>query len=437
MTTANHVLLRRITLTAEASSVTFDSIPQTGYTDLKLQYSARGTATPAYLYEHIRMTFNGGSSGDYRSRMLYGNGSAAYSADGSGPGSTVAPWAGVFNANNTTSNTFSSCETYITNYAIAGVEKSFSTDAVTENNATGAAATLTAQRWTGTAAITSITLAASTGNFMVGSSFSLYGIADVNTTPTAAPKADGGDIIRTDGTYWYHEFYSAGVFKPQLNLSCDYLVIAGGGGGGGGYGAGGGAGGYLTASNYSMSATSYPVTVGSGGAGGSSTNGVAGTNSTLGSIIAYGGGFGAGPNTPGSRPGGPGGSGGGAGYASGTAGAATPSGQGYPGGTGPAGFYGGAGGGGAGGPGQVGASQANCVGGAGLSSSITGTAVTRASGGSGYSAAATTGGGGSGNGGTIHGTAYTGGGGGTENNGPTASGGNGGSGIVIIRYTVA
>lgn len=430
--TANHILLRRITLTASATSVTFDSIPQTGYTDLKIVVSGRGDqvdgGTASWMSTLVKI--NGSSTGSHK--FLYGTGSAAGSSNNA---STLWTYTA---GSNVTANTFGNFEFYLPNYASTTQYKSYSIDAVSENNATLSGIWMDAGLVSSNAAVTSVEFAQNAGNFVVGSSFSLYGIADVNTTPLTAPKADGGDVIRTDGTYWYHEFYSAGVFKPQLNLSCDYLVIAGGGGGGGGYGAGGGAGGYLTASNYSMaSTTSYTVLVGSGGTGGSSTNGVAGTNSTLGSIIAYGGGYGAGPNTPGSRPGGPGGSGGGAGYASGTAGAATPSGQGYPGGTGPAGFYGGAGGGGAGGAGQVGASQANCVGGAGLSSSITGTAVTRASGGSGYSAAATTGGGGSGNGGTIHGTAYTGGGGGTENNGPTASGGNGGSGVVIIRYTAA
>jgi len=422
----NYVLLERIELNASAASVTFASIPQSGYTDLKVVASARTDA--AYNTIYLGTEFNGVTTG-YSARDLYGTGSAAASRVPTGTLDPVIPGA------SSTASVFSNMEFYVPNYT-SSAYKSYSADSVTENNGTTAFQALTALLWSNTAAITSIKFTPELGSLQSGSTFSLYGLAATGTTPVIAPKASGGNIT-TDGTYWYHTFLSSGTFTPATALTCDYLVIAGGGGGGGGYGAGGGAGGYLTASNYSMSATSYPVTVGSGGAGGSSTNGVAGTNSTLGSIIAYGGGYGAGPNTPGSRPGGPGGSGGGAGYASGTAGAATPSGQGYPGGTGPAGFYGGAGGGGAGGPGQVGASQANCVGGAGLSSSITGTAVTRASGGSGYSAAATTGGGGSGNGGTIHGTAYTGGGGGTENNGPTASGGNGGSGIVIIRYTVA
>jgi len=36
----NYVLLDRIELNADAASVTFDNIPQSGYTDLKLVVSA-------------------------------------------------------------------------------------------------------------------------------------------------------------------------------------------------------------------------------------------------------------------------------------------------------------------------------------------------------------------------------------------------------------
>jgi hypothetical protein len=54
-------------------------------------------------------------------------------------------------------------------------------------------------------------------------------------------------------------------------FSADYLVVAGGGGGGGFAGGGGGAGGYRTSfpggTKLSLTAgTSYPVTVGAGGA---------------------------------------------------------------------------------------------------------------------------------------------------------------------------
>ena len=39
--TANYVLLEKVTLSANAASVTLDNIPQTGYTDLKLVASTR------------------------------------------------------------------------------------------------------------------------------------------------------------------------------------------------------------------------------------------------------------------------------------------------------------------------------------------------------------------------------------------------------------
>ena len=38
----NHVLLETIELTQTTTSVTFDNIPQTGYTDLKIIMNARG-----------------------------------------------------------------------------------------------------------------------------------------------------------------------------------------------------------------------------------------------------------------------------------------------------------------------------------------------------------------------------------------------------------
>ena len=71
MATANHVLLRRITLSASASSVTFDNIPQTGYTDLKIVISARTSRNDGTVYDPLYMQFNGSSSG-YSTRMIYG-----------------------------------------------------------------------------------------------------------------------------------------------------------------------------------------------------------------------------------------------------------------------------------------------------------------------------------------------------------------------------
>lgn len=461
--TANHVLLRRITLTASASSITFDSIPQTGYTDLKIAASAR--TNRADVTDGLNITFNSG--GTYTGKRLYGSGSGVASDSST----TGMPFMDSASA---TANTFGNVEIYIPNYTSSNA-KTLSVDGVSENNATAAYAGLGAKLWSSTAAVTSVTIAPEVGSAIeAGSSFSLYGIADVNTTPTAAPKADGGDIIKTDGTYWYHAFLSTGTFKPQLNLTCDYVVVGGGGGGGGYYhGAGGGAGGLRATTNQSVAANSLmAVTIGAGGAGGA-VGGGAGTvggASTFNSFSASGGGGGG--STRGDLVGFTGiagGSGGGAPsynsslYGAGNAGSYSPV-EGYAGGTaGSSGapYYGAGGGGGASAVGSNGSSSAGGAGGAGtdtynsinfstwLTATGTGSSSKLAGGGGGsaYSSgsygAGGVGGGGRGanqSGGTENpaaGVANTGGGGGGSERSGSGIGGAGGSGIIIIRYPVA
>jgi hypothetical protein len=232
-------------------------------------------------------------------------------------------------------------------------------------------------------------------------------------------------LLKTGTDAWKATF---GVII-QRTVSATYLVIAGGGGAKGLYEGGAGAGGYLTSTAAIPYGTST-ITVGAGGA--ASTNGA---NSSIGSsVIAIGGG----------TSGATGGSGGGGDASANPVGAGT-AGQGFAGGIGNN-FYGpGVGaqvyesgsGGGAGGVGGPGSSYG--PGGPGLSSSITGTAVTRGGGGGGHQtygfggngSAGGTGGGGAGSrlGGTA-GTANTGGGGGST----SAAGG---SGVVIIRVPTA
>jgi hypothetical protein len=230
---------------------------------------------------------------------------------------------------------------------------------------------------------------------------------------------------------------------PAGVTSVEYLVVAGGGGGGRG-GAGGGAGGFRTASGYAViPTTSYTVTVGAGGAGGISgaglnTTGISGSNSVFATITANGGGGGGGRNNAASYNGTTGGSGGGA-----TRTGAV--------GTGNQGNNGGLGltthGGGGGGASGIGANAVGTTagkGGAGAPSSITGVSVTYAGGGGGGAPSTSTAGlGGSGGGGNgsnssvgSDGTANTGGGGGGGNDSTPSNGGAGGSGIVIIRYTI-
>jgi len=263
------------------------------------------------------------------------------------------------------------------------------------------------------------------------------------------------------------QFYDGSSWQDTATatFSADYLIVAGGGGGGysaqarlamGGAGAGGLIGSYNNEGTggggssldsitiIADGTTTYPVTIGAGGSGGTPAGGL-GTNGGKSQFVLL---------ASGGMPGGyrydgngkfPGGSGGG-GATSNIGGLGGLSGEGYGGGNGN--NYTGnfdcaaGGGGGAGGNGTNASSGTGGNGGTGLASTITGSSVTYAGGGGG--GGGTTGGsGGSGGGGDggsnangNNGTANTGGGGGGSFGSTSASrpSGNGGSGVVIIRY---
>lgn len=251
--------------------------------------------------------------------------------------------------------------------------------------------------------------------------------------------------------------------RATIGVAVDYLVVGGGGGGGGRDSSGGGGGGgvlsnLLTPSSAAaLGLVSGPneVVVGAGGAGGvNTTRGSNGQASSLGSVVALGGGAGG----PYASPAAPGPSGGGAGRES-TPGTGTED-QGFDGGSGTGGgnsaVDAGGGGGGAGGKGGDGISGvAGGDGGVGLVVDITGSPVYYGGGGGGAPhRLATTllgGKGGAGGGGDAAAASFarpgdgkenTGGGGGASRSAPgyqgatsdLYTGGDGGSGIVIVRY---
>jgi hypothetical protein len=316
-----------------------------------------------------------------------------------------------------------------------------------------------------------------------------------------------GGTVTTSGDFKIHTFTGDGCFvvscagNPAGSDTVDYLVVAGGGGGGiGCAGAGGGAGGFReskdstvnsphTASplaattGITVSATTYPITVGAGGAGNApvtsgppgvfpisptcNAKGCSGSNSVFSTITSTGGGGGGGQSA---GSGFTGGSGGGGGHGSGTGGAGntppvSPP-QGNPGansapGVGSAPSDAGGGGGGA----TLGASNCGApgptghVGGDGATTSISGSPTAYAGGGGGTNRCGGgpndtdggVGGGGKGGWGTrptpapqgsgASGTANTGGGGGggkaltaAPTCRPFGGSGSGGKGIVILRY---
>jgi hypothetical protein len=426
----SYVLLEKIVVgAAGASSVTFANIPQTGYTDLKVVLSARTSGSSPYAGIYVSFNNTTGASTAYSMTLLEGFGGVASSKSTSVD--TLFPVPHVV-GNTATANTFGNAEIYIPNYTSANF-KSISIDAVTENNSSTTYdydLGLSAGLYASTSAITTIKIQPN-NPFVANSTFYLYGVAKLGTTPTIAPKATGGDIVMTDGTYWYHQFNSSGTFTPALAFNADMLIVAGAGGGGGAkngsIGGGGGAGGYQYLTSQSLAATGYTITVGAGGSAGlgsTPTSGTAGSNSVFGALTAsVGGGFGgAGEGVGTGASGGNGGSGGGAGFSASTTttGGTGTAGQGNNGGNE------GTGGGGAGGGGAGGAGTAPSAG-AGLANSITGTSITYATGGAGTGAA--------GNGVVPSNPTPNRGIGGDS--GWNANGAAGGSGVVIVRYLVA
>lgn len=243
---------------------------------------------------------------------------------------------------------------------------------------------------------------------------------------------------------------SSGGLVP-LPISVGFLVIAGGGGTTNISG-GGGAGGYRTSVGTSggggatenpqllLTLTEYAVTVGAGGAIGEfNQTGFPGSNSIFNSVTSIGGGGGGTRfSSTSSRMNGGSGGGGTSFNGSMTGGSATV-GQGFKGGnsTSPGDFYTQAGGGGAASAGVDVTGNTlvtGSLGGNGVSSDITGSAVFRAGGGSGLGMGSASSGGTRGEifGGTLadNGAPNTGAGAGGANGDPRT----GGSGLVILRY---
>ena len=427
-------------LTSNTASITFSGIPQ-NYTDLIIVI--RGSSTN-YVEDYLR--FNSDSGSNYSTTRIYTNASTSVSDRFLNANSIV--------IGDTSSGGETATVIQIPNYSNSTTYKSILIKSGYTSYIFGFVG-----MWRSTAAVTSIDLFVNSGAFISGATFNLYGIQSGNALAT---KATGGNIIVSSGGYWYHAFTSSGTFTPNETLSCDYLVIAGGGAGGKIYGGGGGAGGFRSATSQTLTAGNYPVIVGAGGAVVNLNFSVAGngSDSSINSLLSTGGGGGASDQQSGAS----GGSGGGGGYretggggggsnAGGSALPVTSPVQGYAGGTG--GLYGGfpgvgaGGGGGATAVGGTGGSNSAGNGGAGSNAfstwaSATGTGVSGyyAGGGGGGKDTGSAGSGGAGGGGAgsasgtgTPGTPNTGGGGGGGYN-VTPPLGNGGSGIVIVRYAV-
>jgi hypothetical protein len=436
-----------ITATGSVSDYSFTNIPQT-FTDLVVVAQVRGAkaATTCSLLAYVGTGDNGTSllqSNENSVTYITGDGSSATSTrttSASGLTLVSAPAASA------TSGVFGN---YILNFLNYTNSTTFKTVLMRADLATTATRAFLGLATT-TSPLKTVGIATyGDSNIASGSTLTLYGIKAAQV-----PKAEGGDI-RTDGTYWYHQFRNTSAFSTKTDITADVLTVAGGGGGGSYRGGGGGAGGLVYSASQSLSGR-YVVTVGAGGFAGIGNIGFAaglpggkGGNSRFGALTeAIGGGRGpaavGGTNGEGAGTGN-GGSGCGVSSASQTPGLGT-SGQGNNGGAGWSGYsgkYGAGGGGGAGAVGSAGTSTAGGAGGAGL---LYFGQYYAGGGGGGNYGGGTSGAGGSsiggaggsnsnGSAGSIS-TGSGGGGAGSVDDSTTNNGGTGGSGIVIVRYAV-
>jgi hypothetical protein len=438
------VALRQVTVSGSSTaSVNFDLTGITGYTDLFVSIQGGGINSGVA----ILMQLNGvANSSSYSDTYILGNGSSASSGRQTQGQYTPYALRVVGRGTGVTQDLNNMGTVHIMNYANNTTNKTV----LIRSSIASYGAEASVGMFASTSPITTITFLLDNGNFVSGSTFSLYGIANADIGAYAT-----GGIITQDSTYYYHAFGSSGTFTPSQALTADILVVAGGGGGG--YdGGGGGAGGIFAATAQSLtSGTGYTCTVGAGGAGKASAGGTGtiGSNSQFASLTAAtGGGGGGSQNSDGAS----GASGGGAGrsgsaHAGGTAtngnagGVNTTSSQ-----------YNGGGGGGFGTAGAAGIASKGGNGGDGVNTystwlSATGLGVSGyiaagggagGSDGSGSTAAGVGGLGGGGNGGfaaigfnAVASSGSGGGGGGFISGSSTLmAGGSGGSGLIIVRY---
>jgi hypothetical protein len=156
MTTPTYIPLATTTLGATATSVTFGSIPAT-YRDLILVVNAQASADSLAFIEFNSDT----TAANYY--FVYALGSGSTDASGSGDAFPLMP----FN-----SSTYSQTMVQVMDYSASDKHKT----SLVRDSEIGGIVVMRAVRWANTAPITSLKFKTGSGNFAIGSTFSLYGI---------------------------------------------------------------------------------------------------------------------------------------------------------------------------------------------------------------------------------------------------------------------
>lgn len=160
--------LGAVVVSSSTSSITFSNIPQT-YTHLQIRYIARtdyATAGADFLYSINGVTTNA----SYAYHRLGGEGSVAFSQS-----STSSRIVGINNGSSAGANMFASGIMDILDYTNTNKNRTVRNFVGSDRNGSGIVA-IYSNLYISTTTVTSISLITENGNWITGSSFSLYGI---------------------------------------------------------------------------------------------------------------------------------------------------------------------------------------------------------------------------------------------------------------------
>jgi hypothetical protein len=165
---SSRFLIASNTLGSSAASVTFSSIPAT-YTDLVLKYSARGDS--AVFARDLYVEYNGDTATNYSQTLLE---APVASSRGSNGNYIIVDT--IIASASATSSTFTNGELYIPSYTVSQNKPQSHFAGAENNSSTTYRVQVGAFLWRNTAALTSIKFSLSSGSFVSGSTFWLYGL---------------------------------------------------------------------------------------------------------------------------------------------------------------------------------------------------------------------------------------------------------------------
>lgn len=161
------VPLQNITLGSAQSSVTFASIPTTGYRDLRVVLMLRDNSQNV-PYNQAYMRVNADTGSNYPFVEMTGDGSSAGSYSNTFTNIGL-QWSAPANSS---AGTFSTVSVDFLDSNATDKHKSY----LLRNDLAGQTTRAAAGRWASTSAITSLLIYPYTGNFAAGSTFALYGV---------------------------------------------------------------------------------------------------------------------------------------------------------------------------------------------------------------------------------------------------------------------